>query len=55
MIQYSRYVHATLDEGLCELAHNLRLRCILHEVADTRVACWKGVSVDKGCFATTVN
>ena len=46
-----RLMNATLDEGLGELAHKLCL-CVLHEIANMRVACRKGVSVDKDGFAT---
>ena len=48
-----RLVDATLDQGLGELAHKLCLYRVLHEIADSRVACWKGVSVNEDGFATT--
>ena len=49
-----RFVDATLDEGLGELAHKLCLCRVLDEVADARVACWQGVSVDEDGFTTII-
>jgi len=47
----ARLVHATLDEGLRELAHKFCLGRVLHEIADARVACWKVFSIHEDGFA----